>query len=81
MLAFVRLPCPNQPDDYAARGIGDCKKPPFNLAEGKPPLLTVIAAGVPSVRSRNTPYRVPKRYAVFSDILRGLAVVRFEAHP
>jgi len=45
-------------------------------------MLAVIAAGVLAVqpvRVKKHPYRVLERYAVFSDILRGLAVVLFES--
>jgi len=81
LLAFVRLPSGNQPEDAASPCIGDRKKPPLNLAEGEPAFLAVVAAGiltVQPVRVEKNPYRVVERYAVFSDILRGLAAVPFK---
>ena len=81
LLALVRLSRGNQPDEFTARRIGDYKKPPFYLAEGEPPFLTVVTSAaltVQPVRVQKHPYRVFERYAVFSDILCGLAVIPFE---
>jgi hypothetical protein len=53
----------------AARGIGDCNKPPFNLAGTEPPLLTVIAAGVLAVE----PLRIEKIRTAYSKGMPCLA--------
>jgi hypothetical protein len=70
-LALVRLARGNQPDDCAAQGKGDRKKPPVNLA------AAVLA--VQPVRVEKNPCRVLERYAVFGDILSGLPAVPFKS--
>jgi hypothetical protein len=80
LLAFVSLPGGNQPNRFAAQGVGDHIKPPFNFAESEPPFLAIIAAGVLSVlplRIQKEPDRVLERHAMLGDVMPGLPLVPF----
>lgn len=65
------------------RGIGNRQKTPFNRAEGNPPFLSVIMAGILAVkplRIEKHPHRAFERHAVLGEIFRGLTVVPFKVH-
>jgi hypothetical protein len=78
LLALVRLSRGDQPDDRAARSVGNRKEPPVNLAEAEPAFLAVVVAGVlaiQSMRIEKYPHRVLERHAMLSGVPRGLALV------